>query len=293
MRRVFLSNAFRLVTTFAFLGFLLMPGCRASLPPHVAEEISDEGPEPGPNVHEVWRSLDKTKKLWGMGQNRVCDVFDYHPNGGMRIFYCHLVSVAGDAPMEDLLGGAPAIFLEGPHGDGLPEVGSCEEPGQPCTTSFGHYNPDFVRWASKALIPGADDAVFRQETQGLYDRFVRPLARTFWAAHRKLEADRACARAELERYRAAIQAGTLGYYERWFDLLQRDFCGGEAGPIGYPRDSSRADGLSNGNVVKGAAGFWLRRTMDGTRPLFAQALERLLVAYDEAWVDQFRLPGEP
>jgi hypothetical protein len=40
------------------------------------------------------------------------------------------------------------------------------------------------------------------------------------------------------------------------------------------------------------AGFWLHRRLDGAEPLFVEALEKLLRAYDAQWLTSFRLPRQ-
>ena len=40
----------------------------------------------------------------------------------------------------------------------------------------------------------------------------------------------------------------------------------------------------DGNVVKNVVGFWLRRDIDGTEPLFFDALLTLLETYDAKWL---------
>jgi hypothetical protein len=213
----------------------------------------------------TWLALDQT-------ENACEEVFDYHPQGGMLVFYCHLLSVVG---WDELLRSAPRpVFVRGPHLPGDLDLGRSQV--------FGHYNPVFVEWLGRALVPGADDAVFRERTQPLFDRIVRPLARTFYLTHVKLAGEPACLERELAAYRAAMAAAQEHYYERWFWFMNEAFC---RGPVdeGWMMDHG-FDGGFDGNVVKGTVGFWLRREIDGTRALFFAALERLLGAYDRQWL---------
>jgi len=216
----------------------------------------------------VWRHLDRTT-------NTCAEHYDYHPQGGMLIFWCH-VRPHVDLVEVELLAGVP-IWLTGPHS---PETGLVWVPG-----TFGRYNPAFVRWLVGHAIPGDDD--FRDETQDHYDRFVRPLARTHHAVLAKLRAHPGCASREELEYTKVIAAGasdTSGgwgpHYERWYDFLDPGFCGA--------KDKRVAEGDYNGNVVKTAVGFWLRRSMDGTDREWERGLIKLLDAYDSKWRIQAR-----
>ena len=46
------------------------------------------------------------------------------------------------------------------------------------------------------------------------------------------------------------------------------------------------DGGYNGNVVKTAVGFWMRREMDDTKAIFAKGLTKLLQQYDATWMQK-------
>src|SRR5688572_10695503 len=68
--------------------------------------------------------------------NGCPDDFDYFPGGGMRIFYCHLKTIAAYDAIQKAAG--MPIFLSGPH---TPTQLLLDQ-----ETKFGHYNPEFVRW---------------------------------------------------------------------------------------------------------------------------------------------------
>ena len=128
-------------------------------------------PSPGFDARPLWNQLGSTT-------NSCPEQFDYHPKGGLLIFGCHVASVF---TLQELHAASPhPIWASGPHGEEL-------DLGNP--SDFGHYDPDFVRWAGDALIPAARSPGFREATQGLYDENVAPLARIMWQTHRKLEAD--------------------------------------------------------------------------------------------------------
>ena len=224
-------------------------------------------PSPGFDARPIWQALAST--------HNTCDEqFDYHPDGGMLIFGCHVASVF---TLQDLQAASPVpVWDGGPHGESLDRTR---------TDAFGHYNPEFVRWAGDALIPGARDPGFRAATQGLYDQQVRPLARVMWLTRQKLEAHPGCAQRELDLYVAHMEGGPAGsgwgaHYERWYDFHDPAFCGPD-------RDGGAfLDGGVAGNVAKTAVGFWLRRTLDGTDTLWAANLRRLLQTYDGVWLGE-------
>lgn len=235
-----------------------------------ADPSSDVGsePEPGPSVRDIWGLL-------GSSSNRCPELFNYHPNGGMRIFACHMASWMDLAALQRAAG--MPIFLSGPHAAGKLDLQS--------RGSFGHYNPDFVAWASQALIPGAEDGAFRERTQSEYVAIVRPLARTHYQVWQKLQApaNAACVTAELDDYKRVVAGGKTDsggeHYERWYHFMESGFCGSRTSLYDL-----RGTGGLNGNVVKTVVGFWLRRRLDGTAEAWHGALVRLLEAYDGPWL---------
>lgn len=214
-------------------------------------------------LEAAWRQLDTTR-------NVCADSFDYYPRGGMRAFWCH-VSPFVDLAALELEAGVP-IWLGGPHSSDTGPVWVRDD--------YGHYNPEFIHWLVDHAIPRDESVV--TETQPQYDRFVRPLARTHHAVLRKLREQPGCASRELDEYTKAISSGTSDvsgdwgpHYERWYAFLEPGFCG--------MQDRHQPDGDYNGNVVKTAVGFWMRRYLDGTDTEFERGLVRLLDAYDSKW----------
>ncbi|MFT5680237.1 MAG: hypothetical protein ACI8RZ_001143 [Myxococcota bacterium] len=218
----------------------------------------------------LWMNLPETTER--------CGDFDYHPGGGMRAFYCHMLSQISYTGLQERT--PHPIFLSGPH---TPRALKLDDP-----RSFGHYNPEFVKWLGENLVPGADDLALREQTQGLYSQYVSPLARTHYLTYTKLNASENadCTAKEKARYARFMQTGEGvawgAYYERWFYYLDDRFCKKADDPNAtYSMDFG--EGVS-GNVVKTTVGFWLRRSMDGTDDEFYTALIRLLETYDSAWL---------
>jgi hypothetical protein len=219
---------------------------------------------------QLWLKLPETVN--------ACGTFDYHPRGGMRVFYCHLLSQLSYASLQQR--SPHAIFLSGPH---TPAALKLDDP-----RSFGHYNPEFVRWLGEEVVPAAADPAFRERTQGIYDAYVAPLARVHYLTWRKLNApaSAACTQREKARYVRYMEsgegAGWGAYYERWFFYMNPQFCD-KADDQEWFYDNGFDGGVS-GNVVKTTVGFWLRRSLDGTDDEFHAALIRLLETYDADWL---------
>ncbi len=198
---------------------------------------------------------------------------DYGVEGGMRNFYCRAKQVFTWRQLTAL---APPPFRSGPHSDAGLDLNAEKD--------FGHYNPDFVRWASKALIPAAEDRALKEKTQRLYDAQVRSLARLYFLVWRVASKDPQWLAAERTRYRAALERGGGSWSGADVDLYH-ELLG----------TSGNDWGGNDPNHVRSATMWWLRRSIDETAPLWAQGLERLLKTYDPAWLaaEKKKPPPEP
>jgi hypothetical protein len=224
-------------------------------------------------IREVWLKLDKTKN--------ACDEFDYFPDGGMRNFACHLMSLTSLEFLQEASG--LIMFNGGPHQGARLKLDHRYQ--------FGHYNPDFVLWMVDHLVPGAEDAALRRVTQAHYDKYIKPLARIFYATWKKAQEEPQCFRREVERYRAMMEKETLPemYYERFFFFMNPDFCTHADKGFDYFYKHG-FDGGYSGNVVKTCAAFWMRRTIDGTADEFSRGLLKLIKAYDPGLLKAKRSP---
>ncbi|MCV6636449.1 hypothetical protein [Candidatus Albibeggiatoa sp. nov. NOAA] len=211
-------------------------------------------------ITEAWVSLGQTK-------NQCPDLYDYFPKGGMLSFYCH---AKGLLDLNDLQKMADMpVFLSGPHKNNLPDL----EAGQ----DFAHYNPEFVQWLTENLIPAADDEELRELTQPFYDQYVQPLARTYYQSYQSLQENADYFAEETKLYADAVKKRQLPdyYYEKFYDFA-------DLYESGY-----------NGNVVKGAVAFWIRRNVDGTIDQFVAGLEKLLSTYDAGFLNQAKPAQSP
>jgi len=254
------------VAALAALTALALPA-RAEFPASSGEPAEQEVAAPtfaNDPIRSLWAGLSQT--------DNTCEgTFDYHPGGGMRIFACHMASRLSYAKLRALSG--VEVFLDGPH--------KGKQLRLDAKRSFGRYNPAFVRWAIAHLIPAADDAAFRVATQPLYDRFVKPLATAYYLTWRKAQVEPRCFEREVERYTRFLAGRDDAEmpYERYFFFMNKHFCENPDG--GFEFFHRRGfDEDTNGNVIKTAAAWWMRRTIDGTAKDWARGLTKLIRTYD-------------
>jgi hypothetical protein len=184
-----------------------------------------------------------------------CDGAVEGTGGGPLALFCRASSVLA---WKDLLALAPAKpFAGGPHTEGLV---------LDAARDFGRYDPAFVRWATRALVPAATDPSLRSRTQALYERQVQALARRAFLVEKSLSAAPSWVEREAGRYRSALAEGgpdTWSLADDW-------------GAIPGAGDDTA--------LVRITTMWWLRRHLDGTRPLWADGLQLLLKTYDGAWL---------
>ncbi len=219
---------------------------------------------------QIWVSLDKTSS--------ACPrVFDYWPSGGLLTTACHLVSVSQESGGNLELGAFEAItrlspvpvFVSGPHQDALLLGENAVQ------DDFGRYNPAFVDWFVANAIPATDDAELLAQTKPYYDENLRELADTFEVVYQAAKGNEECFLRERDLYLDAIDSGSASYYyERWYAFLSPSFCGN---PEGNNWDDMPQ--AYDGNVVKSAAAFWIRRSADGTMERWHDGLEKLRSTY--------------
>lgn len=217
--------------------------------------------EPAPSdvasaVSAAWLGLASS-------ENECPEHYDYFPEGGLAIFYCHAKSLLSLERLETLAGMSSTRVAPGIS----PALAG----------AFRHYDPRFVRWLAKALLPAKRDARFRERTQPVYDRYVAPLARQYLAVRRLMTAHRRALEGEVRWVKDAIERGVLpdGYYKSRYARF---------GGSGFPDDPASLLDRWDGNVGPTVVAFWIRRELDGSAPAFTAALEELVSIYDAAWL---------
>lgn len=251
----------------------------ALIPALAQGDASTPRPEGGtsPFFQELWRALPQMSSGCPAEEKGV-SWFDYgFPGGGMRTVYCYARSKATFAGLEKAAG--MPVFASGPHRAGKLDLAA--------GASFGHYNPDFVRWLGRAAVPREGEAL-HAATQPLYRDRVQPLARIYYVTYLKMHSGHG---AWLERQKRALEAEMrhprsheigAGWYEKYDFFMNPSYFAHEKDD-GYLMDHG-FDGGWDCNLVKTAVGFWLRRSLDGTDELFFADLKQLLASYDAGFL---------
>lgn len=167
------------------------------------------------------------------------------------------------------------IFVKGPHGDDFDLDAD----------SFGYYNPEFLAWARKNIIPAKNNAAFRVLTQPFYNAFMRDMARVYYLAYKYLQTH--------TDLRDRVKKEYFSYSENKANFQTEDMYGGggfflQSRLRGYP-DAHEAELVSILGEMSFyywvvAAGFWIRRLIDTTAEAFFKILTDLLETYDKDWV---------
>lgn len=222
---------------------------------------------------------------------------------GFRYLYCSLRDVIGLARLQSISG--KKVFLPGgPHGDQL-NLNS--------TRGFGHYNPEFLSWLERNMIPAPGaDAQTNDLIRLAYQSQLGPAARALYDTHAILFASPQGAVAFRKVYEAAkasyIQGGGReGYYEYAGDVqpsletaqraYTRSIAAGAPLDLGetyrWLSDYTAYRDQDDWYLANTAGGFWLRRSLDGTEPQVFRIVTKLLKTYDAAWLAaaQARIPG--
>ncbi len=250
---------------FVFLFFLLLKliGCTSDLTnSNLSRSLWND------KVRHAWQILPNTKSL--------CPESDPFPAGGMRNFYCHLKDISNYPEVERFFGSR--IFLKGPHRDGFLILDERFE--------FGYYNPEFPIFLRETLIPGAQDKAFRILTQPIYDNFIQNLARTYYATYLKLHSNPTYMVSEKERYLKLIKTQLLEpyYHEKYFSFMNPLFFGSPDSDTATTFLVKEGDENFDGNIVKTAVLFWIRRSIDATDKEFFRGLKLLLNTYDSDFI---------
>ena len=154
------------------------------------------------------------------------------------------------------------IFLSGPHELDRPDF---------TAATFGHYNPEFVRWAADNLIPTNPDGVYARALRAAYETHLRPAA-VYYGVERRMASDPARVAQLADVYQSAIDRARARGPEAASEVWDQISVELEPFAAGY-------EGMDGLHAIT-AAGFWLRRHMDGSRPAFRDGLVKLLAQVD-------------
>jgi conflict system STAND superfamily ATPase len=216
---------------------------------------------------------------------------------GFRYTYCLVRSVLSFDKVQ-AISGLNIFRPGGPHDNGELNLND--------PLRFGHYNPMFLDWVDKHLIPDRSEAWFKGVTQNVYDAYIAATARALYHAHEILFAEPKRYRAFEKQYQI-VKNDYLKRYKRGvdFEMFERDPIPLDDIKAGYLKriaekndeiGSALGDDLSwlssylsnypafqKGDdlyIASNAAGFWVRRSIDGTEPQIFRMLKKLLLAFD-------------
>jgi hypothetical protein len=226
----------------------------------------------------------QVQKAWeGLGRKKVkSEKISKEEETGFSYFliYQWLIDYSSKNDLESILN--QKAFLSGPHRE---EVFVRNDSKQ-----FGHYNPEFVRLLGNILDLPERNSIFRNNTQSTFITLFQETARTFYTVNRKLHSNPAFLKNETERYSNLIESGRLDpyYLERFVLFLHPDFTDSEEIESTNQFRIKETDFSYPTNIVKEAVGFWLRRKIDNTEPIFLENLIRLLQIYDNSFLQAER-----
>ncbi|MCB9264847.1 MAG: N-acetylmuramoyl-L-alanine amidase [Lewinellaceae bacterium] len=202
-----------------------------------------------------WDKLQKEADLSGGASETVI------PELGVRGRYAILKPLLNPVVLERLFG--EPVYRAGPH-QGADIAYRSEE-------SFGRYNPAFLRKLYTTLNTLSKSGLLVRQVQGLYDREFRRLMQVFYQAYEVGAGREDIQKEYLSRLNAPAsrlaQRGYTNFFEEKFG------------------DLSIASRYYDPEAIM-AAGFWVRRSIDGTADEFFQLLQLTLQTFDPAFLAQ-------
>jgi len=229
-----------------------------------AEEVAKED-RLKDDVYETWAVLDSTPCSEGEAGSTVV---------GVRLLYCE-ISHSMDMHGAEQLSGMNIFLPGGPHGHS-PNWNSA---------SFGHYNPEFVKWATDNLLPVKTDT-----TQIIYQQYLERDARIFLLTYNRLNSHPELLKEMAGIYRSGSvprpDKNGVSWLENRFFSFPID---NDPDLKSLPPPQWRGKGASeqtDSYVYETAMGFWARREVDGTRPLFYQFLTNMLRTFDSDFLER-------
>ncbi|MCO6474973.1 MAG: N-acetylmuramoyl-L-alanine amidase [Phaeodactylibacter sp.] len=238
---------------------------KPTLTPCTARQNGKGAGEPAPTQAELQKILVQAPEDWYSLKQKAN--FNLNPEAagtiipevGVRGRYAILKPLLNPAILEKIFG--EKVFRSGPHRGAELNYRSDE--------SFGRYNPAFLRKLYSTLSTLSRSELITGQVQGLYDREFRKVLRTFYQAY-EVGANREDIQKEyLSRMENPAQGLTRGGSMNFFEEQFSDF---STNPPYYDPEAVMA------------AGFWLRRSIDGTADEFYQLLQLTLRTFDPAFL---------
>lgn len=201
-------------------------------------------------IRSAWISLKPSK----------CD--EKESIRGFRYLYCIIKEF--DVYRQLILSSDLLIFKEGgPHDRKALNLDSADK--------FGYYNPEFLEWIQKKAI-NPNDGKFKEPIQLAYNDKIKVVARSLYQTHKILFPTPEGSdefKAIKKKYQDHLIKQDLPkyYFEcKFWELVQKE-------------DTPK-------HITVSSAGFWVRRSIDGTEKQFFDILTQLLEIYDSEWLSE-------
>ena len=150
------------------------------------------------------------------------------------------------------------------------------------SSSFHHYNPVFINWLTKNMIPPAGFSIKGVTAKYMYrhySRFFRLLAESYLYLNKNGSYDTQ-AKSYID---AVMEAKKAGRQEDGLDILFGTY---HYALNGY-EPSSESD-IPSPFESHMAFGFWLRRNLDGTHDEAYECLSKIMNRFDKRWFKMIR-----
>jgi hypothetical protein len=216
---------------------------------------------------------------------------------GFRYLYCSIRSAISFDKLQNIAD--LKVYLPGGPHDGK-EL-NLKDPVQ-----FGHYNPEFLDWVDRNIIPDRNDAWLQGVTQRVYGSSIGATARALYRTHQILFADPK----EFSEFQKKYQAVKRDYQDKRrrrltneamfaadpkpFETIKLQYQEGmdaKKPDIGFALgedfrwlsdylSSPDFDGGNDWYLDNTAGGFWVRRSIDGTEPQIFRILQKILATFE-------------
>jgi hypothetical protein len=198
------------------------------------------------------------------------------PERGIRGRYFVAKSALGKKMVEEIVG--ENAFLSGPHAD---------EIDYSSATSFGHYNPEFLKKLHQKLSATFDNPIFVKGFQSFYEEHLKMYLQTHYYSYNIGTSSPEIEKAYLAIIEEEAAKERKGYSEASFYLAEA-FLGIPGLPAElYKGGTSYIDGGTNYDQYERyiSYGFWVRRSIDGTSDEFYELLKLMLNTFDSAFLE--------
>jgi len=185
-----------------------------------------------------------------------CKGYPYFPKGGIKSAYCFIKTYIPISVAETISG--HKMFLFSPHNnDSIVRTNE----------SFGHYNPEFLKWGIKNILPITENEDVKKTVEGTYQRYFSYSAKTYYLVWLQLQEITDENQKIKHEIKSAIQSKQYYGTDKYYAFLKEEY---------YKHPNL----TWSGNIAKTAVPFWVRREIDGTSDFFIQALEVVFNTYD-------------